>query len=108
VPQEARFRRSVQEPRGGFAGAFAQRCLTKRSRERRLCEVRRILLARTKVNKGKKSRRRLSKPGSMPMVTVASSFPKGVRHPSSWIGRGAVPPGKRSAHMAAVSGAVGW
>jgi hypothetical protein len=33
VPQEARFRRSVQEPRGGFAGAFAQRCLTKRSLE---------------------------------------------------------------------------
>jgi hypothetical protein len=33
VPQEARLRRSVQEPRGRFTGAFAQRCLTKRSRE---------------------------------------------------------------------------
>ena len=31
MPQEARLRRSVQEPHGGFAGAFAQRCLTKRS-----------------------------------------------------------------------------
>jgi hypothetical protein len=35
VPQEARFRRSVQEPRGGFAAAFAQGRLTKRSRELR-------------------------------------------------------------------------
>jgi hypothetical protein len=35
VPQEARLRRRLQEPRGGFAGAFAQRRLTKRSRELR-------------------------------------------------------------------------
>ena len=34
VPQEARLRRSVQEPRGRLAGAFSQSCLTKRSLER--------------------------------------------------------------------------
>ena len=35
VPQEARLRRRLQEPRGGLAGAVAQRRLTKRSRELR-------------------------------------------------------------------------
>src|SRR5215212_6541768 len=40
VPQEARLRRRLQEPSGGFAGALAQRRLTKRSRERRQSEVR--------------------------------------------------------------------
>src|SRR5215216_7028008 len=33
MPQETRLRRRLQEPRGGFAGAFAQRSLTKRSLE---------------------------------------------------------------------------
>ena len=33
VPQEAHLRCRLQEPHGGFAGAFAQRRLTKRSRE---------------------------------------------------------------------------
>src|SRR5215212_4265485 len=40
VPQEARLRRCLQEPRGGFAGTLVQRRLTKRSREPRLYEVR--------------------------------------------------------------------
>ena len=35
MPQEARLRRSVQDSRSGFAGVFAQRCLTKRSLEHR-------------------------------------------------------------------------
>jgi transposase len=39
VSQEARLRRSVQEPRGGLAGAVAPRCLTKRSREHLLCST---------------------------------------------------------------------
>jgi hypothetical protein len=33
VPQEARLRRRLQEPRGRLAGAFEQRRLTKRSLE---------------------------------------------------------------------------
>jgi hypothetical protein len=44
----------LQEPRGGFSGAFAQRRLIKRSRERRQGEVRRIPLPRTPVNKSMK------------------------------------------------------
>ena len=39
VPQEAHLRCRLQEPHGGFAGAFAQRRLTKRSRELRYHEV---------------------------------------------------------------------
>jgi hypothetical protein len=33
LPQEARLRRRLQEPRGGLADRFAQRSLTNRSRE---------------------------------------------------------------------------
>ncbi len=33
MPQEAHLRRRLQEPPSGLAGAFARRCLTKRSRE---------------------------------------------------------------------------
>ena len=40
MPQEAHLRRRLQEPHGGFAGAFAQRRLTKRSLELREREVR--------------------------------------------------------------------
>jgi hypothetical protein len=40
MPQEARLRCRLQEPRGGLASAFEQRRLKKRSRERRACEVR--------------------------------------------------------------------
>ena len=47
----------LQEPPGGFSGAFAQRRLTKRSRERRRGEVRRISLPRTPVNKSMKKDR---------------------------------------------------
>ena len=51
MPQEAHLRCRLQKPNGRFAGALAQRSLTKRSREFRKAEVqlRRILL-RTPVN----------------------------------------------------------
>ena len=42
MPQEARLRRRLQEPTGGFASTLAQRRLTKRSRE---------TVPRTPVNK---------------------------------------------------------
>ena len=51
VPQEAHLRCRLQEPSGGFAGILAQRRLTKRSRELRQCEVRRIPFPRTSVNR---------------------------------------------------------
>ena len=40
MPQEARLRCRLQEPRSGLAGAFEQRRLTKRSLELRQREVR--------------------------------------------------------------------
>ena len=51
--QEARLRRSVQDPRGGLAGAFEQRRLTKRSLELRKAEVQllRIILPRTPLDR---------------------------------------------------------
>ena len=54
MPQEAHLRRRLQEPRGGLASAFAQRRLTKRSRELRKAEVglRRILFSRKLVLTG--------------------------------------------------------
>ncbi len=51
MPQEARLRCRLQEPPGGLAGASAKRRLTKRSRELRTREVRRIPLLGTPVNK---------------------------------------------------------
>jgi hypothetical protein len=39
VPQAASLRRRLQEPRGGFAGPFTQRRLTKRSREHTFPDV---------------------------------------------------------------------
>jgi hypothetical protein len=39
LPQEAHLRCRLQEPAGGFASAFAQRRLTKRSLELRKAEV---------------------------------------------------------------------
>jgi hypothetical protein len=68
VPQEAHLRRRLQEPRGGLAGTFAQRRLTKRSRERRQGELRRLSLSRIRVNKGKK--RRAEAPCSGPCPTL--------------------------------------
>ena len=53
MPQEAHLRRRLQEPRGGLAGTFAQRRLTKRSREGRQGELRRLSLSRIRVNWGK-------------------------------------------------------
>ena len=50
MSQETCLRRRLQKPRGGFAGAFAERRLTKRNLERRLGEVRRKTLPRTPVN----------------------------------------------------------
>jgi hypothetical protein len=52
VPQEGRLRRRLQEPDGRFAGTLARRRLTKRSRELRKAEVRRINLPRTPVHRG--------------------------------------------------------
>jgi hypothetical protein len=40
LPQEAHLRCRLQEPHGRFQDAFAQRCLTKRSRELRKSEFR--------------------------------------------------------------------
>ena len=52
LPQVAHLRCRLQEPPGRFASAFTQRRLTKRSRELRYGEVRRMPLPRTRVNKG--------------------------------------------------------
>ncbi len=50
VPQEARLRRRLQEPHGGLACAFTQRRLTKRSRELRTYELRRLPSRRSSQN----------------------------------------------------------
>ena len=57
VPQAARLRCCLQGPHGGFAGAFAQRRLTKRSREGRTGQVPRKLLPRTRGNRDQSTSR---------------------------------------------------
>jgi hypothetical protein len=53
VPQEARLRRCLQEPPGGFAEALARHRLTKRSPELRLDEVHGTSLPCAPLKKGK-------------------------------------------------------